>query len=397
MNDEKTMSTQVVLEDGTMPEAESAPKKGIGVSTELQSELDALLMDLDGLDLVNPNDGASPVVRLDTKTLDAKLESSKRVERPTRPAKRQPPAIFPSAARKPAEQETGIEEEEFDLSDEDFLAGLGSDATAPAELTDRPEMKPPVMEDATPFKRKVAQLEEELEAIKTELDEVTTKAKRAAADFTNYRTRLQREKEDSAKFANEKLLKALLPVLDNFELALHHSGANVEQVVQGVKMVQTLMLQTIGRFGMEAFDALNLPFDPRVHQAMTYQPSTEVATGSVAQEGQKGYTLHGRLLRPALVSVSSGPGPDGAAAQPDPADESSDFAELAEADIDAVAEESHSFVAPEADEQSVPFENEVIEDSASFADQDEVFAELDDDDLVEIEDEDSEEESPKAD
>jgi molecular chaperone GrpE len=132
---------------------------------------------------------------------------------------------------------------------------------------------------------------------------------RCRADLENYRKRAQREKEDLGRFANENLLRELLPVLDNLERAVAHakeSGGD-GNLLEGVEMTIGLLHKTFDQFGVTAVEALGKPFDPACHEAMGQLESSELPPGSVAQELQKGYLLNQRLLRPALVMVSKAP------------------------------------------------------------------------------------------
>jgi len=143
------------------------------------------------------------------------------------------------------------------------------------------------------------------------LQELNDKVLRQAADFDNLRKRAAREKEDLQRFAIEKLLKELVPVLDNFDRALDHAkaGTDLESFAQGVAMTRRHFEETLGRFGVKGFTAVGEAFDPRFHEAMEQVESAEHAANVVVREMVRGYLLHDRLIRPALVSVSRGPGP----------------------------------------------------------------------------------------
>lgn len=134
---------------------------------------------------------------------------------------------------------------------------------------------------------------------------------RAAADLDNYKKRAAREREEIQKFGVEKLLGELIPVLDNFDRALAHAGGgtDLESFSQGVAMTRRVFEETLGKFGVKGFSAVGEAFDPRLHEAIQQVESSEHPAGVVAQELVRGYLLHERLVRPALVAVSSGPGP----------------------------------------------------------------------------------------
>ena len=150
------------------------------------------------------------------------------------------------------------------------------------------------------------------------LQELNEKLLRQAADFDNMRKRAAREKEELQRFAIEKLLKELVPVLDNFDRALEHAqaGTDLEGFAQGIAMTRRSFEETLGRFGVKGFTAVGEAFDPRFHEAMEQVESAEHAANVVVREMVRGYLLHDRLIRPALVSVSRGPGPAAVDAEP---------------------------------------------------------------------------------
>lgn len=130
---------------------------------------------------------------------------------------------------------------------------------------------------------------------------------RARADLENYRKRAQREKEDLARFANEKIIREILPVMDNLERALEHARQgkdNDEGLVQGVEMTLSQLRKVLEKFGATPFDSVGEPFDPARHEALGQVESSEHPPNTVVQELHKGYLLNDRLLRPALVMVA---------------------------------------------------------------------------------------------
>lgn len=154
------------------------------------------------------------------------------------------------------------------------------------------------------------------EQLQTDLDKARQEAKahqeqylRTLADMENLRKRTQREKEELAKFANENILREILPVVDNLERALEHADQkeNDGSLLEGVQMTLTQFGQVLNRFGVEPIEALGKPFDPAVHQAMGQMESAEQAPNTVVQQMQKGYQLNERLLRPAFVMVAKAP------------------------------------------------------------------------------------------
>jgi molecular chaperone GrpE len=139
---------------------------------------------------------------------------------------------------------------------------------------------------------------------------------RLAADFDNYRKRARREIEDVRKHGIEALLNDVLPVLDNLERALAHSEGDKSPVLQGVRMVQKQFVDILSRYGVTTFQSVGQPFDPEKHEAVGQTASKDQAPGTIVSEAQRGYQLHGRLLRPARVVVAS-QGEQDQASQPD--------------------------------------------------------------------------------
>ncbi len=131
---------------------------------------------------------------------------------------------------------------------------------------------------------------------------------RERAELENYRKRMQREKEDLARFANENLLREMLPILDNLERAVAHAEQEQEGgLLEGVQMTLEQFRKTLERLGVVPVAAIGQPFSPDFHEAMGQLESSEQAPNTVVQEMQKGYTLNDRLLRPALVMIAKAP------------------------------------------------------------------------------------------
>jgi len=153
----------------------------------------------------------------------------------------------------------------------------------------------------------LAALEADLAACKAEAEQNRDLYLRARADMDNLRKRAQRDKEDFARFANEGILKEIIPVLDNLERAIEHAGANGGQgegLLQGVEMTISQFTKVLEKFNVRPVESKGQPFDPSLHEAVGHLEVTDLPPNTVAQELQKGYLLHDRLLRPALVLVS---------------------------------------------------------------------------------------------
>lgn len=145
-------------------------------------------------------------------------------------------------------------------------------------------------------------------ALTAERDRYKDAALRALADLDNYRKRSIRERDEVAKKAREDLLRELLPVFDNLDRASQFVGqsADVAAVAKGIEMVLKLFEDTLGRVGGKRLRSVGQVFDPQVHEAISQQPSDHPA-GVVSAEHLAGYMLGDRLLRAAMVVVSTGP------------------------------------------------------------------------------------------
>ena len=131
---------------------------------------------------------------------------------------------------------------------------------------------------------------------------------RAVAELDNYRKRAQRDLENAHKFALERFAREILTVCDSLELGIAAgSEAGTGVLLDGMQATLKLLNQTLEQFGVAVVDPLGEPFDPEFHEAMTMQPSAGMEPGSVLTVFQKGYTLNGRLLRPARVVVAQAP------------------------------------------------------------------------------------------
>ena len=131
-----------------------------------------------------------------------------------------------------------------------------------------------------------------------------------AAEFENFRKRVAREREAQAAFGNERLLLAVLPFLDNLERAMGQAAASADALLSGVRMTYDLFLSELRKFGLEQLPAQGGVFDPSLHEAIASVPSPGVPRGTILAEARKGYLLHGRLLRPAQVTVAAPPPED---------------------------------------------------------------------------------------
>ncbi|MES9958964.1 MAG: nucleotide exchange factor GrpE [Sedimenticola sp.] len=146
-----------------------------------------------------------------------------------------------------------------------------------------------------------------LEDARAKADEHWDQLVRARAESENQRKRHERELENAHKFALERFVSELLAVRDSMELGLsaaQDEGADVEKLIEGTELTLKLLSDVMERFEVEQIDPVGEPFNPEYHQAMSMQPREDVPPNTVVTVVQKGYTLNGRLVRPAMVMVS---------------------------------------------------------------------------------------------
>jgi molecular chaperone GrpE len=153
-----------------------------------------------------------------------------------------------------------------------------------------------------------------IQDLERQLAEQKDRMLRAVAEADNVRRRTQRDAEDRVRYANESLVRELLPILDNFERAVAsaRAAAGADSVVAGVELIQRELLRVLERAGVSRYSAIGQPFDPTRHEAIARVVSGDAAPDTVVSETAPGYTLHGRVLRPAMVAVAAAPDEDAA-------------------------------------------------------------------------------------
>jgi len=154
----------------------------------------------------------------------------------------------------------------------------------------------------------IAELQQALVAKAEEVKSLNDKYLRLAAEFDNYKRLIQRDQRDQIRFGNESLLKELLPVVDNLERAIKSSreGGNTDVLIQGVELTLKQLTGALTRFHVTPIQTIGQLFDPATHQSVTSVASKKVPEQHVVEEFQRGYLLHDRILRAAMVSVSTG-------------------------------------------------------------------------------------------
>jgi molecular chaperone GrpE len=164
-------------------------------------------------------------------------------------------------------------------------------------------------EPATGTAAELAELQNKLQEKTREAEENYARLLRLAADLENVKKRQERDRADLIQFANENLIKELLPVVDNLELAVEH-GRQLkapEALLEGLDMVYQGFLKALDRFGVTPLDSVGQSFDPAFHNAVMQEEAPDLPDCSVIKELQKGYLMNQRLLRPAMVVVARNP------------------------------------------------------------------------------------------
>jgi molecular chaperone GrpE len=164
-------------------------------------------------------------------------------------------------------------------------------------------------------------LQAELDKAKADAEEYLDQWRRTAAEFSNYRKRVDREREEAGRFANALLLTRLLPILDDLERAMATLPPDLSRFswIEGVSLIQRKLEFTLEAEGLKRIEAAGKPFDPMRHQAVIREETDAYPDGQVIADLQYGYELHGRVLRPSLVKVA-------VAATPPPAEEAPESA-----------------------------------------------------------------------
>ena len=193
-------------------------------------------------------------------------------------------------SRKKTEQARNSEVRDEDLPDSEPEAETGEEQEPPTE---------------------VDQLKKEVAEARAEAAETYDRLLRLSAEFENYKKRMQRQAEDHRKYANESIIKDLLSVVDNLERAVNASRQSDSQadacMLEGLEMTLNEIRKVLKKYHVEPVEAVGQPFDPTYHEAVMQQPSEDYPDNTVIQEMQKGYMLHDRLIRPAMVVVAKTP------------------------------------------------------------------------------------------
>jgi molecular chaperone GrpE len=157
-----------------------------------------------------------------------------------------------------------------------------------------------------PKKNEPEELHQTIESLQKEKDELFGKLQRVSADYANYQKRAPKQIADTIAYEKEKIIKTLLPVLDNFEHTLQNidSAENTNILVKGIRIIYDQMLDILKSHGVEQIQAPGENFDPTQHEAMMQKAEPDKEDNIVLEEFQKGYKLNGRIIRPSKVIVN---------------------------------------------------------------------------------------------
>ncbi len=233
----------------------------------------------------------------------------------------------PNKAKKgPGSEDSGTYELDLNQDSESRVDDLMRDALAAVEAVEEKKLKKKISREDSSLDTDMAGEKEgtaaaTVEALEPEViledeesgdgpeqadaekEELRNRLMRTLADFDNYRKRSEKEKEAQKRYAVSDTLKDFLPVADNLERALASAGS-VDELKKGVDMILRQLGETMKRWGVVPVKAVGEPFDPAVHEAVAREDSSEIDVPTVTGELQRGYMIHDRLLRPAMVSVA---------------------------------------------------------------------------------------------
>jgi molecular chaperone GrpE len=155
------------------------------------------------------------------------------------------------------------------------------------------------------------ELQKQVEELRKEKDDIFAKLQRVAADYDNYQKRSAKQITDDVAYEKDKIVKSLLPVLDNFDHIITNasSGVNDQALLKGVQIIYDQMLDVLKGHGIEQIKSAGEPFNPAHHEAITHRSENNKEEGLVLEELQKGYKLNGRLIRASRVVVNKLPSP----------------------------------------------------------------------------------------
>ena len=172
------------------------------------------------------------------------------------------------------------------------------------DLSEQPQDLPSEQTE-TVSEQVVEDLKQQVQELSQKNDDLFARLQRLAADFENYKKRARQEQLEIMEYGNLKLIERLLPVLDSFEKALENKPDGIDEMwLKGLEMVLGQLKDVLAAFGVEPIEAVGKDFDPHLHEAVMHDSESDFEEGKVTEELQKGYTYHGRVIRPALVKLA---------------------------------------------------------------------------------------------
>ena len=169
--------------------------------------------------------------------------------------------------------------------------------------------KSKVQKESKPKQNELEQLRSRVDDLQSQKDELFGKLQRVSADYANFQKRVPKQIADTISYEKEKIIKTLLPTLDNLEHTLQnvHSAENIETIVKGIQIIYDQMLDILKSHGVEQIKSQGEAFDPALHQAMMQKAEPDREENIVLEEFQKGYKLNDRVIRPGKVVVNKLP------------------------------------------------------------------------------------------
>ena len=177
-----------------------------------------------------------------------------------------------------------------------------SSRSDPTDLPEEADSMEP--ESAAPATDSASGLADEIVELRKERDALQDRLLRQAAEFDNYRKRVDRERKDVSQYAAIELIRELLPLIDDFERALQTDAPGAEPYRQGLEIIHRGFMDLLRKRGVTPIEAVGTSFDPEVHQAVAHEEAPDRADGEVIEEFRRGYRLGDRLIRPAMVKVA---------------------------------------------------------------------------------------------
>ncbi len=200
---------------------------------------------------------------------------------------------------------------EQDVSIEDGSEELVQETEAASEEVTEDMAEEVIIEGESENEDTTEDIADVVSRLEEENRDYQDKLLRLSADVDNYKKRMERERAASLKYAEERIIKELLPTIDNLERALEHQDTSdsedIKTLVEGVELTLKGLLSTVDKFGLTSLVSVGEPFDPNFHEALVMEASDDVPAQSVIREFEKGYQFKERLLRAAKVVVSKGP------------------------------------------------------------------------------------------